>query len=560
MRTSIGYSFGLFCITLSWLAFDHYRPWVNFHSELLALLGLLGLVLSVLARHRGALVLPRVSVVIAMVALLPWAQFVDGEVLFVGDAVLSSLYLSALLAAIVVGFTFARQETNPSQQGLLAVMHTLWVAAMISGAIGLAQWLNVQEPMGMYIVQTDFGDRAMGNLGQSNQLATLLLMGMGAYAYIYERRVIGRLGFLFGIVFMTSALVLTQSRAGMLSVVVVSVFLVWKKRSTKSRLPASSVAAWALAFAAGIYFLPYISEWLLLAGVRNVSAAEPISQRLRMWQQITSAIGQSPWLGFGWNQTPTAHAAGAIAFPGSVTYTNAHNVVMDLLAWNGLPLGLLLTGAICYWFITRIWTCTRLDAIHSMACLLPFAVHSMVEYPFAYSYFLIAAGLLAGFIEAARKPAPSISVNLRWAWAFVAFWVPIGGYLSYEYIGIEEDFRVVRFENLRIGKTPDAYEVPHVWLNSHLAAMLRAARQRPEPNMSEGDLNNLYLVSQRFAYGAIHFRYALALALNGDPAGASHRLAIIRGMFGDHYFNACVAAMRQLEAEKYPQLALVPIP
>ena len=87
-----------------------------------------------------------------------------------------------------------------------------------------------------------------------------------------------------------------------------------------------------------------------------------------MWQQVGYAVAQSPWLGYGWNQTPTAHAAGAIAFPGSVPYNYAHNFVMDMLAWNGLPLGLLLCSAITWWFFTRIRTSVRLDAVHAMAC------------------------------------------------------------------------------------------------------------------------------------------------------------------------------------------------
>lgn len=95
---------------------------------------------------------------------------------------------------------------------------------------------------------------------------------------------------------------------------------------------------------------------------------------------------------------------------------------------------------------------------------------------------------------------------------------------------------------------------------SHIAAMLKTARQAAEPNMSKADLENLRKVSQRFAYGAVHFRYALALALNGDPVGANRQLAIIRGMYGEVYYAACKAEMRRLEKEKYPQLAAVVVP
>lgn len=560
MRISRTYAFGLLFFTLSWLAYDHYRPWVNFHSELLAFLGLLGLLVSVLLHQRSLAVLPRTSVWIAVAMVVPWLQYAAGISFFAGDALLLSLYLSGLLAAVFVGYTFTHADADHPAYRLTGLMHALWIAAMVSAAIGLAQWLNVDSPLGMYVVQSDVGDRAMGNLGQPNQLATLLLMGMSAFAYVFERQVIGRLAFVLGIGLMTVVLILTQSRAGMLSVVVVTAYLMWKKTTVKSRLSGKAVAWWAACFLIGTLALPYLNELLLLSDVRSIRAAEPINQRLRMWQQVAYAVMQSPWVGYGWNQTPTAQAAGAIAFPGSIPYTYAHNFVMDMLAWNGLPLGLLLTGAIAYWFVTRIRASARLDAVHAMACLLPLAVHSMLEYPFAYAYFLIAAGLMVGVIEAAQVPAKTIVLNVRWAWGFLALWVPISSYLTYEYFLIEEDFRVVRFESLRIGKTPETYNPPQVWMISHMAAMLRSRRLTIEPNMQKADLENLRLVSKRFADNVPHFRYALALALNGDPAGANHQLAIIRGMYGDAYYAACQGELRRLQNEKYPQLAAVIAP
>ena len=557
MRISRTYALGLLFFTLSWLAYDHYRPWVNFHSELLAFVGLFWLLASVLLHQRSLAVLPRASVWIAVAMVVPWLQYAAGISFFAGDALLSSLYLSGLLAAVFVGYSFNRAEGDRLAYGVTGLMHALWIAAMVSAAIGLAQWLNVDSPLGMYVVQSDVGDRAMGNLGQPNQLATLLLMGMAAFAYIFERQVIGRLTFFLGIGFMTGVLILTQSRAGMLSVLVVTVFLMWKKKTVKSRLTGKAVAWWAGCFVIGTLALPYLNELLLLSDVRSIRSAEPINQRWTMWQQVAYAVMQSPWVGYGWNQTPTAHAAGAIAFPGSIPYTYAHNFVMDMLAWNGLPLGILLTGAIGYWFLTRFRASIRLDAMHAMACLLPLAVHSMLEYPFAYAFFLIVAGFMVGVVEAAHVPAKTVILNVRWVWGLLALWVPIGSNLTYEYLLIEEDFRVVRFENMRIGKTPETYNPPQVWMISHLAAMLKSRRLTIEPNMQKTDLETLRVVSQRFADNVPHFRYALALALNDDPLGASHQLDIIRGMYGDAYYAACQRELRRLQKEKYPQLAAV---
>lgn len=560
MRASRTYALGLLFFTLSWLAYDHYRPWVNFHSEMLAFAGLFCLVASALLYRRPLAALPRASVWIALTALVPWLQYATGISLFAGDALMSSLYLSGLLGAVFVGYSLSIAQAGQPERGVVGLMHSLWIAAMVSAAIGIAQWFNVQGPLAMYAVQSDLGDRAMGNLGQANQLATLLLMGMVAYAYVFERGVIGRFAFSMGIGFMTVALIMSQSRAGMLGALVVAAFLMWKKTTAPSHLSPHSITLWAVCFLIGTLLLPYLSNALLLAPVRSLNDAGPVSERWRMWQQISSAVFQSPWVGYGWNQTPTAHAAGAVAFPGSTTYTNAHNFAMDMLAWNGLPLGLLLTGTIAYWFVTRIRTSARVESVYAMACLLPVAVHSMLEYPFAYAYFLIASGFMVGIVEAASVSAKTIRFNSRLAWGFLALWVSVGSYLTYEYFLIEEDFRVVRFENLRIGVTPQTYEIPNIWMASHMAAMLKAGRQVAQPNMRQVDLENLRKVSERFAYGAVRFRYVQALALNGDLPEANRQMKIIRGMFGEAYYAACKEEIRRLEKEKYPQFAAVLTP
>jgi len=557
MRISHFYSLGLCFFTLSWLLPNHYRPWVSFHLELLALVGLVFLLTGLLLNKSPSFFLSDRCIWLALTVAIPWLQFATGINFFAGDALLSSLYLSGFLAAVFVGYHFVSSDGTQEEPEFLGLMHSLWVAAMASAAIGIAQWFNVDELLGLYRVQSDLGDRAMGNLGQANQLATLLLMGMSSFAYIFERKSIGQLGFLVGIFFLTLALILTQSRAGMLSVVVLCGFLSWKKQRCMLTISKLMIAAWVAFFLLGTLLLPVFSDALLLTGVRNVTAIESVSQRWQMWQQIAYAVTQSPWLGYGWNQTPAASAVGALVFQSSTPYDYAHNFVLDMLAWNGLPLGILLTGAIAYWFISRILATNKLEAIYAMACLLPIAVHSMFEYPFAYSYFLISAGFMIGTVEAVHPTNVRIYIRKSWIWLFWMGWVSVGSYLTVEYFLIEEDFRVVRFENLRVGQTEANYKIPNVWMISHLAAMLKARRVSIEPNMQLADLENLHQVSQRFADNVLRFRYALALALNNDPIGSKQQLDLIRGVFGDSYYRACIVELRRLHSEKYPELAVV---
>lgn len=551
------HALGLLAFGLAWLAYDHYRPWVNFHSEALALAGVWLLVLSrSLHTRAGPLVAPPFTGWLVLLALLPWAQFALGISLFAGDALLALLYLCGLSAAICLGYSYAIASLD-KDSALAPVFYVVWMVALVSAAIGLLQWLSLQEFLAMYVVQTDAGDRAMGNLGQPNQLATLLLMGMAALAWTFEQRRIGRTGLIVGITFLSTVLVLTQSRAGMLSALVAGIFLILKNRAKARRVTPASIVVWLAAYGLVVQLLPLIHDILLLSDARSVSFGD--NARITIWKQMLSGISQAPWVGYGWNQTPTAHAAGSIAVPYSMTYTNAHNAVLDIVAWVGIPLGLLLTGACLYWFLSRMFAIKETHAVYAMACLLPIAVHSMVEYPFAYAYFLLAAGLMVGVVEGARPARKSMELRRLWVGGLLALWGVLGSYLIYEYLLIEEDFRVVRFENLRIGRTPAEYQVPDVWMLSHMGSMLKAARQQALPDMSSEDLENLRKASLRFPYGSLALRNALALGLNGDASGATHQMAVIRGMYGNYYYQAAVSVLRT-EQEKYPELSQVKTP
>jgi O-antigen ligase len=557
LRTARLHAIGLLLFGLAWLNNDHFRPWPSFHAEMLALAALFCMGASALLESAQPFVLPKVSAWIFIVIPVPWLLHAVGAGSFAGDALISSLYLSALLAAVCVGFSFNRPATPAGDDRLTGLMHSLWLAAMLSAAIGLVQWLNLQEALTLFVAQSGLDERAMGNLGQANNLASLLLMGLVAYAWVYEKKVLGPLAFGLGVAFISLALVLTQSRTGMLGVVVLAGFIAWKGRRANSRLSSIALAVWVLGCWIGSLLLPYLGEALLMGEVRSVGAPGSVSARVKIWQQVAHGVGQSPWLGFGWNETPAAHAAGAVAHPGDAVFTHAHNFALDLVAWNGLPLGLILTGLIAYWFVTRMRACTTLAAIYAMACLLPFAVHSMLEFPFAYAHFLIMAGFMVGVIESSMAAANTIRLGVRWAWGFVALWAMIGVLLVPEYFLIEEDFRVVRFQNLRIGRTPETHRPPEVRLLTQLGAMLKASRQVPAPNMSKQDIDNLHQVSDRFAYGSVRFRYTLALALNADPLGAVRQLAIIRGMYGEPFYLGCIEEIKRLQRAQYPQLDLL---
>lgn len=544
---------------MSWLNASHYRPWVNFQSELMALVGLVLLALVAGFRRRPCIGQrwPASAVVVLATAAIPLIHWLTGLTPFGGDLVISFLYLGALAAAIVVGHDLS---ANGSSDAHVTIPWgaVLWVPALASALIGVLQWLDYSEVLGTLANHGDLGDRPMGNVGQTNQLASLLLMGAGGAWFDFERRKLGRFTFALILSLLSLVMTLTQSRTGLLSATAIAVFLTFKIRRTTSvgwRTPRGLPLLWALIVWATFLAVPSLSDALHLGGNRNIGLFDPNSRQL-LWAQMIHAITQSPWWGYGWNQTATAHNVGALAYPGELTYNYAHNFVLDVLAWCGIPLGTALILALAGWFVFRIRQVSNVAGVAAMAAMLPMVIHSQLEFPFAYAYFLVNAGLLAGVVEADTQTSSTLRCPMpdRLLTTMAVALGVLGLYTSYEYIKVEEDFRVVRFEGLRIGSTSIDYHPPSIHVLTQLGAMLQAARVQPRPGMESQEIELLRKVALRFPYGALGYRYALALALNGDPVGATKQLKTLRGMYGPRYYTGLIQDIREKQT-RYPELA-----
>ena len=554
----------LLFFTAAWLLPNHYPPWANFHSEFLTFLGLGFLALMLLKHLQENVVVPGIAVAALALAVIPWVQHVANLVFYLGDAYISSFYCVGLAVAIAVGYVYSSLRVETANGLWLLPAHFLLIAALVSGLLAILQWLSLTDSFAVFVTPSDIGDRAMANLGQPNQLGTLLLMGLVALVLMFELRKVSQLLLVLGSVFLTWGIVLTDSRTAILSALVMSGFLLYKIRvcyvSDKPlRLQNLHILLWLIMFCLATVSLPWVNSTLLLDGERNIGFLQG-NGRAAIWLQTLYAIYESPWLGYGWNQTPAAQAVGALHSPGELAFTNAHNIVLDLLAWVGLPLGLLITVGFVYWLFARIKAAQSTQAIYAMAMLLPFLVHSLLEFPFAYAYFLLTAGLLIGIIEADCPMKTTYGVSRRMAGVVLAVLAGIGGYSAYEYLFIEEDYRVARFENLRVGTTPADYTQPPILIHTQLAALMTVLRQPAVRSMNRMQMEQLRKVSLRFGMRPLVFRYAVALGLNGEPAAADRQMQVFLGMFGEQAYQSFKTEMRNLQAEKYPELVFVELP
>ena len=282
--------------------------------------------------------------------------------------------------------------------------------------------------------------------------------------------------------------------------------------------------------------------------------------RLVVWPQLLEALAQRPWWGWGLGEVSEAHNAVAHAYAVSEPFSYSHNILLDLALGMGVPLTALLVLVTGVWLCRRVRLVEQLQPWYCLAVALPVAVHSMLEFPFAYAYFLVPVMFVLGVLEGTVGGKPAFRIGMRPVAALLVGVSIVGAWSVVEYFAIEEDFRVARFEALRLGETSVNYQRPDVVLLTQLGALVDGARISPKPGMTVDELALAQKVALRYPWTATQNRYALSLALNGNAEEALRQLRVMRSMHGEKTYEEIKANWNSLAQDKYPQLRELKLP
>jgi len=557
-------AFGL--LLLSWLNPLHIGPWVSWHNEALAFGAAVFLCFAVLSTRRNSapLRIPSSAIVWLALVLLVGLQFAVGRIDFFGDAILLAFYLLLIFAVVTCGYTLGA-TASPDQDEvpvLSQLAGVILLGAALSSILAIIQTLDIWSES-EWVSRAYSLRRPGGNIAQPNQLATLQLMGIVSLNYLFVLRKFKGVAaaLLYGL--LIAGLGLTESRSGILSAATLLIFgLAYKQHALEGRSPLQMLAGFALLLICFKY-LPVLSSLLQSVGSTNhpqLSANLSAGTRLSIWPQLLEASLQHPWLGWGLRQVPMAHNAVLHNYTVGEAFTYAHCIILDLILGVGYPLAIVMVGLSSLWAIQRLRLINNSSAWYCMALLVPFAVHSMLEFPFAYAYFLVPVGLAVGVLEARLAPGKYVEVSWRGAVAGGAVALVLLMWSVWEYIAIEEDFRVARFEALRIGQTEASYDRPNIVMLTQMAAVLEGIRLVPRPGMSSERIEAARKVAMRFPWVATQNRYALSLALNGNSDEAMRQLKVIQVMHGEKTYQGVKTSWQELADTKYPQLKSIVVP
>ena len=351
---------------------------------------------------------------------LPWSLALSG----------AGLIAAAMLAAQVAA---ALREAGHARTAFRAFCIGMVVAGVASSLIGIVQVYLPQWADGDWIARSGIPGRAVGNMRQPNHLSSLLLWALIAVVWLGDARMLRRgAAALIGLL-LVFGVVLSGSRTGALGIGMLALWGVLDKRLTRP-------ARWMLVLAPVVYAVFWFgaSAWAdhshqVFGGeTRFTTKGDISSSRYGIWSNTLALIRMHPWVGvgfgefnFAWTLTP---------FPGRPVafFDHTHNLPLQFAVEMGLPLaGLVLAG-----LAWALW-CAGVRARRAGAdadsaadpdaapmlraafmIVLMVLVHSLLEYPLWYAYFLLPAAFAFGLclaspvgIESVAAPTNRVAGN-----------------------------------------------------------------------------------------------------------------------------------------------------
>lgn len=523
-------SFACFCLSI--LNPVHTRPWPGFFSELFSFLGIIFL-LPFLWQKK--VVVPRISIPFLFISLIPLVQYALGEIFFYSEAILSFSYLFYFWLTLVIGFNLTIDQNKLNGGDCLNLYNFLAYffifCGLTSSVMMYFQWLGLAQASSF--IMSYSGNRPYANMAQPNHLATFLYAGIFSCWYLFEKYRINKIQLVvFGGVLLFSV-VLTQSRTAWLITVFVSFFLFYYARKSSLRLSKKAILCSIVYFIFVSLILPYLNSFL--SHYFSINSTHTVYDRattgfgrLNIWNQMVHALVQSPWTGYGWNQTTAAQFNVVDSISGREWATSAHNLFLDILVWCGVPLGFLIILFLTCFYFNLFKSISNIEGAFAFLIISSFIVHALLEYPLYYAYFLLPFGLMCGtlIVDKLHK------IIIKKIYIISIFVLSLFGvtFIVSEYVKIEDNLfagRLHAMGNLRsnVALPYQLYFFDNFNQRAHWLALY------PKMKVNQQQIqDSQYMVKSYLKPYDLH-KSAQLLAFNGYSTEARRQLMILQIMY-----------------------------
>jgi len=557
--------------TVPFLQPHHRYPLTAFYSEWLAFaLGLAAALLLLRRESWREANVPRIALAPFALMLLIGLQVALDRVPYPEQALTATLYLLWVVVLVQLAQVLKREL------GLASIAQTLaWFAfagGLLAAFAGLLQHYQFATPFDSLIARK-VSPAVYGNVGQPNHYATYLTLAVASAVYLHAQRALRAVLALPCVALLLFMTTLAASRGPwiyFIALAVLALLLHRSRRDAESRrlavaalwlLPGFAVAQWA----ATLELLQPREGAVLTSLQRLFESAGGLAARLQLAGEALRMFVEAPVLGAGFGQFAWHHFL--LGPPAEVSrvagvFDHAHNIVLHLMAESGLVGVCVVAGAALYWLAGARRAVLDLAWWWMLAVLAVIAIHSLLEYPLWYSYFLGPAAFLLGLGAVQVFPVGKPALGHLAAAAALA----IGWLNAVSVIVSYRDFERLVFETRDDALRPDERSFADAIMRVHKEPLLRpyvelALTFGIAPSREE--LREKLELNTRVMHFApidlVVYRQALLLALSGQREGALRQLELaMRAYPGrlDDFAAGLVELARRQPGELTPLLEL----
>lgn len=374
------------------------------HLNQCASLGLMGLWVAVIGMHGDRASVREIGALLGVAAAV-FVCLVGSHMR--GLPLSIAVGLAAAIAAFVV-LVCAGNAVGRGGEASLWFVDFAWalcLAGILNAVIGCVQVFAPGWPDGDWLARSVIPGRAVGNLRQPNHLASLVLWALICIVALRESNAMRGTHALAAGVICLLGVVLSGSRTGVIGVVLLAG---WALLDRKLSRP-TKVALWVMP-------VVFVGLWLAMLAWAQVSShnfgaesrllsegGDISSSRFGIWSNTMAMIAREPWAGVGPGEfnvawTLTAFADRPIAF-----FDHTHNLPLQFLVELGIPMGV---GVIALLLLALLqarrcaWACDGALSVAKRSAfmiVLMIGLHSLLEYPLWYVYFLLPTAFAWGF-------------------------------------------------------------------------------------------------------------------------------------------------------------------
>jgi O-antigen ligase len=388
----------------------HRLPMPSFESEwLAAVFGMLCLLTLSFERKGEAWRVPAICLAPLLLGLVLLSQTLAGVPAHPANAATWCAYLAFGAALAVAGCRLARVMGTDCLYRLLAT--ALVAGGLLNAIAGMFQRWGPPDTLAVLLYPLSAPNEGVyGNVAQQNHYAAQLALAIGACVHLIVQRAMPGRVFIGLVLVLSMALALSGSRSGFLYLACIA--LVFMGTAGARAFRGRRVLVCALGIGAAVTILAFVLA--ARAGLldprlaRLVAYGEGLSPRLFYWRHAVRMWLAHPWSGVGVDRFAEGLLDGMR--PGETLYPvdqYAHDLPLQLLATTGL-IGLASVALPLGAFLRRSWparaTPAHLTAWTTLAVL---CVHSMLEQPLHYAYFLAILAFFLGTLDPLTYAVPA---------------------------------------------------------------------------------------------------------------------------------------------------------